>query len=131
LEGQRPADIYANQYKTDLYQLAYIFDLYAKVYIASLYIIAYNEVWRIIMNQLARTPKQIGEILRRHRHLTGISQGELGSRVGLRQATISQIESGHRATKISTICDLLAALDLELTVAARSKGSSQDIEDTF
>jgi HTH-type transcriptional regulator / antitoxin HipB len=111
--------------------LAYIFDLYAKVYIASLYIIAYNEVWRITMNQLARTPKQIGEILRHHRHLTGISQGELGSRVGLRQATISQIESGHRATKISTICDLLAALDLELTVAARSKGSSQDIEAFF
>ena len=83
------------------------------------------------MNQIARTPKQIGEILRRRRRQTGMSQGELGSRVGLRQATISQIESGHGATKISTICDLLAALDLELTVAGRSKGSSQDIEDIF
>ncbi|AYJ88102.1 XRE family transcriptional regulator [Sphingomonas paeninsulae] len=83
------------------------------------------------MTQLARTPKQIGEILRRTRNLAGMSQGELAGRAGLRQATISQIESGRTATKIGTICDILGALDLELEVRPRSKGSPQDIEDIF
>ena len=83
------------------------------------------------MNQLARTPKQLGAILRRQRGLANMSQSELGNRVGLRQATISQIENGHGAAKIATICDILAALDLELRIAARSKGSPADIEDIF
>jgi HTH-type transcriptional regulator/antitoxin HipB len=83
------------------------------------------------MTQLARTPKQLGVILRRQRRLANLTQSELGRRVGLRQATISEIESGHRATRIGTICDLLAALDLELTIAQRSKSSPDDIEDIF
>jgi HTH-type transcriptional regulator / antitoxin HipB len=83
------------------------------------------------MNQIARTPKQIGDLLRRRRLQTGMSQSELGQRVGVRQATISLIESGQDATKIGTICAMLAALDLEFAVDARSKGSPADIEDIF
>lgn len=83
------------------------------------------------MTQLARTPKQLGVILKRQRRLTNLTQSELGRRVGLRQATISEIESGHGATKIGTICELLAALDLELIIALRSKSSSSDIEEIF
>lgn len=83
------------------------------------------------MTQLARTPKQLGVILRRQRRLANLTQTDLGRRVGLRQATISEIESGNGATRISTICDLLGALDLELTISRRSKSSSDDIEDIF
>lgn len=83
------------------------------------------------MTQLARTPKQVGVILRRQRQLANLTQSELGWRVGLRQATISEIESGQGATRISTICDLLAALDLELTITRRSKSSPTDIEEIF
>ena len=83
------------------------------------------------MTQLARTPKQLGAILKRQRRLANLTQGELGRRAGLRQATISEIESGHGATKIGTICDLLAALDLELTITRRSKSSPADIEEIF
>ncbi|MGK6319019.1 helix-turn-helix domain-containing protein [Sphingomonas sp. DT-204] len=56
---------------------------------------------------------------------------QLADKAGLRQATISQIESGHGATRIETICTLLGALDLELTISPRSKSSSKDIEDIF
>lgn len=80
---------------------------------------------------LVRTPAQLGSALRRFRGLQGLSQAKLASLTGLRQATISQIESGHGAARIETIASLLAALDLELTVAPRTKGSSQDIEDIF
>jgi HTH-type transcriptional regulator/antitoxin HipB len=83
------------------------------------------------MTQLARTPKQLGAILGRQRRLANLTQTELGRRAGLRQATISEIESGKATTRLGTICDVLAALDLELTVAPRSKSSSADIEEIF
>ncbi|WP_242201521.1 helix-turn-helix domain-containing protein [Sphingomonas hankookensis] len=78
---------------------------------------------------LARTPKQLGEALRRYRLQLGFTQTLLARRTGVRQATISQIETGQGATRIETLCAVLAALDLELTVAPRSQGSDEDIED--
>lgn len=83
------------------------------------------------MSQLARTPKQLGEVLRRCRMLAKLTQSQLATRAGLRQATISQIEGGSGATKIETISAVLSALDLELTIAPRSKSNSKDIEDIF
>jgi HTH-type transcriptional regulator/antitoxin HipB len=83
------------------------------------------------MPQIARTPKQLGDAIRRHRTHTGLSQSQVAAKAGVRQATVSQIENGHGATKIETICALLAALDLELMIAPRSKGSAKDIEDIF
>lgn len=81
------------------------------------------------MDQLARTPRQIGAILRRQRGLMKLSQTELAERAGLRQELISGVESGKPGTRIETICDLFAALDLDLLVAPRSRSSAKDIED--
>ena len=75
------------------------------------------------MHELARTPKQIGTTIRRKRKRLGMSQSELGDRTGLRQETISLIETGNPATRIDTVLSVLAALDLEFQVASRSRGS--------
>lgn len=75
------------------------------------------------MHALARTPKQIGATIRRNRKRLGMSQSELGDRVGLRQETISLIETGNPATRLDTMLAVLAALDLEFRVAARSRGA--------
>jgi HTH-type transcriptional regulator/antitoxin HipB len=83
------------------------------------------------MVQLARTPKQIGVAIARERRRRGLNQAALASLVGLRQEAISKIEAGNDATRLSKILDILAALDLELTVAPRRKGTAQDIEDIF
>jgi HTH-type transcriptional regulator/antitoxin HipB len=83
------------------------------------------------MAQFARTPSQLGEALRRYRTLADLSQSQLAAKAGLRQATISQTEGGSGATKLETICAVLAALDLELTIAPRLKSSPKDIEDIF
>jgi len=71
--------------------------------------------------QLARDSKQIGNIIRRARKKQGLTQSQLGDKAGLRQATISQIESGNPSARIDTLLQLFAALDLELRVAERSK----------
>jgi HTH-type transcriptional regulator/antitoxin HipB len=81
------------------------------------------------MSQLARTSQQLGALIRRHRRHRGWTQAELASRAGTRQATISEIEAGQDV-KYSTVSDVLAALELELTVRPRSSGSP-GIEDLF
>ena len=70
---------------------------------------------------LARDPKQIGNVIRVARKRKGWSQGELAKRSGLRQGTVSLIETGSPATKIQTLLAILAALDLELQIPPRSK----------
>lgn len=83
------------------------------------------------MADLARNPKQIGNLIRRTRKQRGCSQTQLGEKAGLRQETISLIESGNPATKLETILAVLAALDLEFRIGPRSKGRAADIEDIF
>lgn len=74
------------------------------------------------MSDLARDPGQIGNLIRRARKRQGLSQQALGNKVGLRQETVSLIETGNPATRLETLLAVLAALDLELQIAARSKG---------
>jgi len=83
------------------------------------------------MNDLARTPKQLGTVIRRTRRQQGLSQMQLGEKAGLRQETISLIETGNPATRIETVLAVLAALDLEFKIGSRGKGSAADIEEIF
>lgn len=83
------------------------------------------------MNQIARTPKQIGEIVRRRRQALKQTQVQMGKQVRLRQATISKLETGELGTRLSTLFDVLAALDLELVIRSRTKSSPHDIEENF
>ena len=83
------------------------------------------------MNFLSRSPRDIGHALREARRDRGWSQKELAERCGLWQETISKIERGAGGTKLDSLFDLLAALDLELTVRDRSKGSQAALEDIF
>jgi len=56
------------------------------------------------------------------------SQKQLGEKAGLRQETISLIETGNPATRIENLLAGLSALDLEFQIAPRSKGWNKDIE---
>lgn len=81
------------------------------------------------MDQIARTAKQIGASIRRRRRTLSLRQGDVGDKTNLRQATISALENGEPGTRLSTLIDVMAALDLELVVRERSRGT--DIEDIF
>jgi HTH-type transcriptional regulator/antitoxin HipB len=81
------------------------------------------------MMNLARNPKQIGTLVRRARKQRGWSQTQLGEKAGLRQETISLIETGNPATRLDTIMTVLSTLELEFRVGPRSKGTA--IEDIF
>jgi HTH-type transcriptional regulator / antitoxin HipB len=72
------------------------------------------------MTELARSPDQIGNSIRRARKKRGLSQSELGTKAGLRQETISLIENGNPAAKLETILSVLSALELEFQITSRS-----------
>jgi len=83
------------------------------------------------MDQLARTPKQMGAVIQRHRRRLNLTQKEVGARIKHRQATLSRLEAGEPGTSLGTLLDVLAALNLEIVVRPRSKGSPEDIEALF
>ena len=82
------------------------------------------------MEQIARTSKQIGAAIRRRRRFLNLSQGDLGAKTRLRQATISALESGEPGARLRTLIDVMVALGLELVIRERSKAEGK-IEDFF
>jgi HTH-type transcriptional regulator / antitoxin HipB len=83
------------------------------------------------MDQITRTSPQLGAALRRRRKQAGLSQEALADKVALRQATISRLESGDTGTKLGTLLNVVAALDLEIVMRPRSKGRPADVVDIF
>lgn len=83
------------------------------------------------MSQSARTAKQIGAIIRRVRRNAGLTQTDLGNRIGLRQATISRLEKGEDETRLSTLLNALGALGLEIIIDKRGKASTRNLGDIF
>lgn len=83
------------------------------------------------MAELVRSPKQLGVALRRFRRAQSLTQTQMAERAGVRQATVSQVETGLETVKLSTVMGMLRALDLEIVVQPRTKGSHSDIEDIF
>lgn len=81
--------------------------------------------------QIARTEKQLGAILRRARKQAGLTQGDLGEQIHLRQGTVSRLEAGEPAVQLHTLMEALSALNLELVVRPRTQGSPADIEELF
>lgn len=83
------------------------------------------------VDHAARSPPQIGAIVRRTRRVRGLTQAQLADKIGIRQATISSIEKGGSGTNLRTLLDVLAALHLQLYVGERRKTSKEDIEHLF
>lgn len=68
---------------------------------------------------IARTPKQLGAILRGYRRERKLTQQAVGKGSGLVQSAVSLIESNPANTSLSRMYRMLAALDLELVVRPR------------
>ena len=82
------------------------------------------------MSTIARTSRQIGAAIRRHRRQKDLTQGDLGALMHVRQATVSKLESGEPGTQLGVLIDALSALNLELVVQPRTTASA-DIEELF
>ena len=73
----------------------------------------------------------IGREVRGFRRKQEITVAELSMTTGLSIGMLSKIENGSGGTKLETVFDLIAALELEIAVTERSKGTSDGLEDIF
>lgn len=82
------------------------------------------------METLARIPLQLANSIRQRRRELSLTQEKLAAKVGVRQRTVSDLETSA-ATRVDTLLRTLAALDLELVIRPRTKSSHRDIERLF
>ncbi len=68
------------------------------------------------MDYVARTPEQLGPILKSCRIERGLTQRVAGSRVGLKQSTVSAIEADASRTSVESLYKLLSSIGLELVI---------------
>jgi HTH-type transcriptional regulator/antitoxin HipB len=65
---------------------------------------------------LAKTPKDLGLLIRDHRRQLGLDQQDLAQRVGVSRQWIVEIEGGKPRAALGLVLRTLVALGLELDV---------------
>jgi HTH-type transcriptional regulator / antitoxin HipB len=78
----------------------------------------------IDMHPILVSPKDIGATLRDLRKRRGLSQAELGRRVGLDQQKVSLIENGNPNTRLDSLLRLLSALGVGLILQSKQQPPS-------
>lgn len=78
---------------------------------------------------VVRTSLQLAPVLKQLRHAQGLSQSDLGRRLGLSQERISVIENHPEKITVDQFLTVLMALDAELCVGARQPSERSGSED--
>jgi HTH-type transcriptional regulator/antitoxin HipB len=83
------------------------------------------------MDYIARTPEQLGQVLRSSRKALHLTQTEVGEKAGQKQSTISSLETDSTASSIQTLYRVLSTLGLELVIrdrqaAAKPKATARE-----
>ena len=71
------------------------------------------------MGKVIRSNKDLGAAIRLARKQQNLRQVDVGQKASVRQALVSDIESGATTAKLDTVMRVLAALDLDLSVVPR------------
>ena len=69
------------------------------------------------MEYRVQSPAQLAQFLRSARTSRGLSQAELGERLGLSQSRIARMEGTPSKISVGALMDLLAALGARLVIA--------------
>lgn len=78
------------------------------------------------MESLVVSPKDLGMHLRRLRKNMGLTQAQLGNRVGLDQKKVSLIENGNQNSRLDTVFRLLSALEVGIRIQPKIKPAATD-----
>ena len=81
------------------------------------------------MQQLLFSPKDLGVIVRDLRKEKGLTQSELGQRVGLDQKKVSLIENGNPNVRLDSFFRLLSALEVGIALQSREKAENTEIDE--
>ncbi len=73
------------------------------------------------MGKIIRNNKDLGEAIRLARRNEGLRQVDLARKASVRQALVSELESGATMAKLDTVIRMVAALDMDLSIVPRKK----------
>lgn len=76
------------------------------------------------MDYPARTPEQLGKILRAFRKNAGMTQQEVGSLVALLQKSVSVLETKPENIPIRQLFKMLSALGLEVAIRPKQNDTT-------
>ena len=78
------------------------------------------------MDVIARTPAQLGAALKSARTRRGLSQTDAAASVGLKQKTVSSLETVGARSTVDTLYKMLSALGLELVIRERGSNTPRE-----
>ena len=81
------------------------------------------------MQQLVLSPKALGVLLRDLRKQKGLTQTELGRKVGLDQKKVSLMENGNPNMRVDSLFRLLSALDQGVVVVPKVVDCASEVDD--
>lgn len=76
---------------------------------------AFSEASGSLPGQSPLKPLPIGRTVKRMRRMRGVSQGELGLRVGLRRTYLSRVENGHVMPGPRLVAEIAQALGVDMS----------------
>lgn len=79
-----------------------------------------------MQNQIISSAKILGQAIKAFRERKGLTQRELAILVGVKQSTVSNIETASGDVRLSTLFRLMSALEADMTFSERKKHSNQD-----
>lgn len=83
------------------------------------------------MQKVARSPDDLGHILKQYRLQNDLTQTELANKVKSHQRLVSRLEAGNKGRTIDLIFNIFKVLDLEVEIRPRQKTKASDIVDLF
>lgn len=79
---------------------------------------------------MLRSIKDIGDLVAAKRQQRNMTQAELARRVGVRQATISDVENGKADIRVGTLFAILNVLDVRLMTDEHMMRTDRDFRPT-
>jgi HTH-type transcriptional regulator/antitoxin HipB len=73
------------------------------------------------MDKFIRSSKELGAALRMARKAKNLRQVDVAQKASIRQALVSDLETGATMARLDTVIKVLAALDLDLSIIPRQK----------
>lgn len=77
---------------------------------------------------LIHSPERLAQFIQGQRKRLKLSQLQAGAKVGLKQGTLSKLETNPERTQLATLFRILSALGLEMQIVPKVKAKEQHIK---
>jgi len=74
------------------------------------------------MDKFIRNSKELGAVIRMARKAKNLRQVDVAQKASVRQALVSDLETGATTARLDSVIKVLAALGLDLSIIPRQKG---------